>query len=264
MRQSKLRGIPANVFAVICFIAAAAMTASPAVAQHATAFDIEDGARAYENVCANCHGPDGDLIVGIDLGRGIFRRALSDDQIVDIIINGIENTPMPPTPSVDDAQAREIVAYLRSMAAARPAQSLSGNAERGQVLFEGAGECLQCHRVAGIGSRTGPDLSDIGLRRRAAELEIALLDPDVQVQPENRSYRVVQRNGVDVTGRLLNHDTFTVQLIDEQERLRSFDKGSLAEYGFVASPMPSYQDAFDAQQVADIVSYMISLRGIRQ
>ncbi len=250
--------------ALAAIVLSGAFIVCGAEAQHATAFDIEDGGRAYENVCANCHGPDGDLIAGIDLGRGIFRRPLSDDQIVEIIINGIENTPMPATPGMDEAQAREIVAWLRATAAARPEQALTGDPERGRRLFEGEGECLQCHRVGRRGSRTGPDLTRVGLLRRASELEIALLEPDAQVQPENRSYRVVPRGGEPVTGRLLNHDTFTVQLIDTNERLRSFDKSQLAEYGFVASPMPSYRDRLDAQQIADIVAYMSSLRGVTQ
>jgi putative heme-binding domain-containing protein len=249
-----------RIIAVIALVAVLEMT--PARAQHATAFDIEDGARAYANVCANCHGPDGDLIAGIDLGRGIFRRPLSDEQIVEIIINGIADTPMPPTPSMSEAQALEIVAYLRALAAARPGQSLAGDPRRGRMLFEGAGECLNCHRVAGTGSRTGPELTSIGLLRRTAELEIALLEPNAEVQPNNRSYRVVLRDGETIDGRLLNHDTFTVQLIDTDERLRSFDKSMLAEHGFVASPMPSYRDRFDAQQLADLISYMSSLRGI--
>jgi putative heme-binding domain-containing protein len=259
-----INAITANLLTMCCVGAASLLALSPVGAQHATAFDIEDGARAYENVCANCHGPDGDLIAGIDLGRGLFRRPLSDDQIAEIIINGIENTPMPPTPGIGEAQAREIVAYLRTLAESRSAQALSGDAGTGRALFEGVGDCLQCHRVAGTGSRTGPDLTDIGLQRRAAELEMALLDPDAQVQPENRTYRVVPRNAQAVTGRLLNHDTFTVQLIDEQERLRSFDKESVAEHGFVASPMPSYRDVFDAQQIADLVAWMSSLRGVAQ
>lgn len=232
------------------------------VAQHATAFDVEDGARAYENVCANCHGPDGDLIAGIDLGRGMFRRPLTDEQIVDIILNGIENTPMPPTPGMTQAQATEIVAWLRASAANRVTTADRGDPDRGRRLFEGRGECLQCHRVAGRGSRTGPDLTGIGLLRRAAELEVALLEPDALVQPENRTYRVVPRGGEPITGRLLNHDTFTVQLIDTDERLRSFDKSELEEHGFVASPMPSYREQFDPREIADLVSYMSSLRGL--
>ena len=40
------------------------------------------------------------------------------------------------------------------------------------------------------------------------------------------------KDGTTVTGRLLGHDTFTVQLLDTQEQLRSFAKSDLREHGF--------------------------------
>ena len=49
----------------------------------------------------------------------------------------------------------------------------------------------------------GPDLTDVGLRRNAVELERALLDPAADVAPSNRTYRVVMKDGSVVTGRLL-------------------------------------------------------------
>lgn len=232
-----------------------------ASAQHATAFDVEDGGRAFASNCAGCHGPDGDLIAGIDLGRGIFRRPLTDDELVGIILNGIPGTPMPPTPSMSEPQAARIVAYLRSTAEARRSVTTEGDAERGRALLEGPGECLDCHRVGGRGSRLGPDLSRIGLTRRAAELEQSLLDPGAEIQPTSRFYAVVTEDGERITGRLLNHDTFTVQLLDEDERLRSFAKADLRDHGFIDTPMPSYRDELDAQGIADLVSYLVSLRG---
>ncbi|HEX6996362.1 MAG TPA: c-type cytochrome [Gammaproteobacteria bacterium] len=240
--------------------AAGSLAAGPFVfAQHQTAYDVEDGARAYQAVCANCHGPDGDLIAGINFGRGVFRRPLTDDDIVQIIFNGIPNTPMPPTPNMSEEQAREIVAYLRSMPSARTA--LEGDPIRGQALFEGKGRCLDCHQVAGRGSRLGPDLSAIGSVRRAAELERSLLDPQAEVLPQNRFYTVTPKGGEPITGRLLNHDTFSVQIMDPEERLRSFDKAELAEHGFAESPMPSYEDELSPQEIADLVSYLASLTG---
>jgi cytochrome c oxidase cbb3-type subunit III len=232
-----------------------------AVAQHATAFDIEDGGRAYESTCANCHGPDGDVIAGIDFGRGVYRRPLSDEQIVDIIVTGIPNTPMPPTPGMSEEQALRIVAYLRSMPAARTNPAAEGDAARGRAVFEGKGGCTDCHRIDGRGSRVGPDLSRIGLARRAAEIERSLLDTQADVQPANRFYTVTPAGDEPVTGRLLNHDTFTVQLMDSDERLRSFRKADLLDYGFAASPMPSFRDELSAQEIADVVSYLVSLRG---
>jgi putative heme-binding domain-containing protein len=247
--------------AAIVLVAAGLFVAGGSLsAQHATAFDIEDGGRAFRNTCANCHGPDGDQIAGIDLGRGQFRRPLSDQELVGIIRNGIPNTPMPAT-NVSEAQALKIVAYLRSVAESRRSVTVAGDAARGRTIFEGKGSCSNCHRINGNGSRLGPDLSRVGQVRRAIELEQSLLEPAAEVLPANRFYRVTTREGATVTGRLLNHDTFTVQMLDSNERLRSFTKADLKEYGFGPTPMPSYKGRLDPQETADVVSYLASLKG---
>lgn len=234
--------------------------AMPAAAQHATAFDVEDGKRVYQASCATCHGPDGNLIAGIDFGRAVYRRPFSDDELATVIVAGIPNTPMPPNPAMSREQAVRVVEYLRSMGEGRETTA-DGDVRRGRELFEGKGECRDCHAVRGEGSRVGPDLTRIGLVRRAGELERSLLDPAAEVQPENRFYEVVQKRGERVVGRLLNRDTFTVQLLDLDERLRSFAIADLREHGFAATPMPPARDTLSMAEIADIVSYLSSLRG---
>ena len=154
-----------------------------------------------------------------------------------------------------------VVAYLRSTAATRTSTSTVGDAARGRALFEGKGGCLKCHRANGVGSRIGPDLTRIGAVRRSVELERSLVDPAAEVLPTGRFYRVVTKDGVTVTGRLLNIDTFTVQMIDMKEQLRSFTKATLKESGFIPSPMPSFKSTFNVQELADVVSYLVSLKG---
>jgi putative heme-binding domain-containing protein len=251
-----------RVFAIVTVVAAGVWLAPRPVtyaAQHETAADLLDGERAFKNNCANCHGPDGDQIAGIDLGRGRFRRPMSDDDLVRAIRTGIPNTPMPAT-SMTVEQAQKIVAYLRSRAATVQAGAIAGDAGRGKALFDGKGNCTSCHRVAGVGSRVGPDLTTVGTARGVAELERSLLDPEADVQPNNRFYRVVLRDGTTVDGRLLSHDTFTVQMLDTHEQLRSFAKSDLRQSGFIKSPMPSYRGTLSAQELADVVSYLASLR----
>ncbi len=159
-------------------------------AQHETAADLLDGERAYGSTCANCHGPDGNTIAGIDLGRGQFRRPMTDDDLVRIIRNGIPNTPMPAS-NMTTEQASKIVAYLRSVARQRTRRRSTAMPARGKAVYDGKGACASCHRVDGIGSRVGPDLSRIGQLRRSSELERSLLEPGAEVQPSNRFYRVV-------------------------------------------------------------------------
>ena len=247
------------------FVAALAVLiaglASRAGAQHATAFDVQDGRRVYENLCAACHGPDGNLIAGIDFSRGVFRRTFSDDELAATIMAGIPNTPMPPNPSMRRDEALLVVEYLRSMSAGRETRA-DGDARRGRTLFEGKGECTDCHAVRGEGSRVGPDLTSIGLVRRAGELERSLLDPKAEVQPENRFYKVTPKGGKPVVGRLLNRDTYTVQLMDLDERLRSFNIADLADHGFDDTPMPPARKKLSTREIADVVAYLSSLRGI--
>src|SRR6516165_9574904 len=99
-------------------IAGALLAGGSLLAQHSTAQDIDDGGRVFRNTCANCHGPDGDEVAGIDLGRGVFRRASTDRDLIEIIRNGIPGTAMPAT-NFPEAQAAQVVAYLRSVAASK-------------------------------------------------------------------------------------------------------------------------------------------------
>jgi putative heme-binding domain-containing protein len=232
----------------------------PASAQHETASDIEDGARVFRQSCANCHGPDGNEIPGIDLGRGVFKTARTDEDLVRIIQKGVPGTTMPPT-NMSDEQAKRVVSYLRSTAATKPTAKATGDAARGKALFEGKGGCVKCHRANGVGSRIGPDLTRVGQLRRSIDLERSLIDPVAEVQPAGRFYRVVTKEGATVTGRLLNIDTFTVQMMDMKEQLRSFTKANLKESGFIPSPMPSFKSTFNTQELADVVSYLVSLKG---
>jgi putative heme-binding domain-containing protein len=227
-------------------------------AQHATAFDVLDGKQAYQQFCANCHGPDGDLIANVDLGHGNFRQPYTDEALMAIISRGIPNTPMPGNPAMAEAQILQIVAYLRSLAVDQ-SYTLPGDAARGRQIFEGKGKCSSCHRINGKGSGLGPDLSAIGKSRTGVELMESLLDPQAQVQPNNRGYRVVTGSGETVEGRLLNRSAFSVQILDSNERLRSFRLADLQESGFTGSTMPSLRGQMDEQEIADLVEYLRSL-----
>jgi len=255
-----------QVCILIAALAAGAVPVPAQLAQHEyTESEIEAGKQQYTNNCARCHGPDGDNVANADIGHGKFRRASNDAALVALIRNGIPGTTMTGFTNMTEPNAQTIVAYLRSMAstAAAVAALPAGDSNRGKAIFDGKGACGTCHRVGDRGSRVGPDLSQIGAQRRLIELHRSIVEPDAEVIPANRFFRIVTRDGATFNGRLLNQDTFTVQILDaKDEKLKSFSKSNLREYAFVNnSPMPSFKDKLSTQELSDLISYLASLKG---
>ena len=247
---------------VLTFIALTLASSAGAQGHGYTPADIENGGQLYQANCTGCHGPDGDGVPGINLGSGKFRHGTTDDEIVKIILGGLPGTAMPPN-SFSEGQAGTIVAYLRSLAdSPAPGTLLKGDTRRGRSLFEAKGQCLTCHSVAGIGGRAAPSLTEVGSSRRAIELQRALVDPSAEIRSDSRQVRVVTTQGATITGRLLNQDTYTLQLQQADGRLTLFDKTNLRDVTILKeSPMPSYKDKLDAQELADVIAYLRSLRG---
>ena len=224
--------------------------------------DVEFGARVYADNCSTCHGAGGDGVDGVNLRSGRFRNASSDRDLQAVIAGGVPDTAMPPG-EYTDAELSGLVAFIRTMGDVDPATLTIGDAARGRAVFLGKGDCLSCHRVAGQGSRSGPDLTAIGAVRSAGSLERTLLDPTGSMLPINRPIRAVTGGGREIRGRRLNEDTFTVQIIDQDERLVSLDKAGLREYEVLTtSPMPSYADRLGEQELSDLLAWLLSLKGV--
>jgi cytochrome c oxidase cbb3-type subunit III len=220
---------------------------------------VQAGLRVYTQQCALCHGPQGDLEDGIDLRLGQFRTAQSDTDLRSVISSGAAQGRMPSF-SLREEELSGVIAYIRAGFDPDGVAIRIGDPVRGKALFEGKGECAECHRVHGVGPRTAPDLSDIGVRRTPASLQMNLLDPATALLPINRPVRIITRNEETILGRRLNEDTYTVQVIDSQERLRSLVKADLVTYEI--SNAPSKQPTtLNSEEVADVVGYLLTLRG---
>ena len=264
------------------FAAALALSAgTPGAQQHSyTPQEIEEGRKLYDANCGRCHAETGSGVTGVDLFKQI-RRANSDDDIAKLIQSGITGTAMPPS-NFTTPQALTAVAYLRSMVGVAPGAApvaaggpgrgaaMAGVAARGKEIFNGKGGCTACHRAEGAGGTSGPDLTRAGVGRGGrgpaapvdpAVLERSILEPDADIAVAFRLYQVTPATGAPVRGVLLNQDTFSVQLRDEQQNLRAFLKSDLKQHGFLPSPMPSAKGRLTPQEVADVVSYLLTLKG---
>ena len=235
---------------------------------------IKEGASLFRANCSPCHGINargGGR--GPDLTSGRWTHGSSDAQIFRTISQGVPGTDMPAN-GFEDSEIWAIIAYLRSLAPPKQA-AVAGDAAKGKQIFESAG-CSKCHMVNGNGGRLGPDLSRVGAARSATYMIESIREPDkelstLMLDPNNRyavplSYgtvTVVTADGEKVQGVALNEDTYTIQMMTEEQSLRFFQKKEVKEVIHERkSLMPAYtEEALSAVQLRDLVAYLETLRG---
>jgi putative heme-binding domain-containing protein len=262
-RHSRLVTFAAAIFVLaLGYATPGAQLASTEHPGQYTPADIDAGARLYNRQCQQCHGINGDQITGIDLRRGVFRRSTSDEDLAKVITTGVPNTAMPPF-AMQPPEVTSVIAFIRAGFDPAGTAVKVGNAARGQAIYEGKGACATCHRVNGRGPRVAPDLSDIGAARTPATIQRTLTDPSSQMMPLNRPVRITTKDGKTISGRRLNEDTFSVQLIDEREQLMSIDKSAIRSMTVeTKSTMPAYAGKLTTEEMSDLIAYLLTLKGV--
>ena len=232
--------------------------------------DLSNGARNFRNHCAICHALDATGESGPDLTRPEYRHGNSNSALFRIVSQGITGTSMA-AHRFTDREVWQLVAYLRSLDRRSDPEKLSGDPAKGKAIFAEQGDCSRCHMVDGEGGRLGPDLSDVGWKRSAGFLKESILEPSAEIGNTSETFvdgtrrywpvTLTLADGNSVQGVVLNEDSYSIQVMDEEERLLSYAKKLLKEIrrGQV-SAMPAFQDDLTDAEVDDLVAYLASLK----
>jgi cytochrome c oxidase cbb3-type subunit III len=221
--------------------------------------DVAAGAKIFRSHCAVCHGLQGKGDRGPDLTRGEFRHGGSDSALLRTLSKGIPGTEMPGS-FFTEYQLGQVVAYVRSLAV-NEQPVLVGDPRAGQALFGKKGGCDRCHRIDGQGGRLGPDLSDVGAFRSPRHLRISILKPNDVIHPGYQRVRLTGKDGKVFAATRLNEDTYSIQVMDDQEELMSLLKKDLQRVDEDRnSSMPSYDGVFSNKEVDHLVAFLSSLR----
>lgn len=229
-----------------------------------TAADLARGKKLYLGGCTYCHGPTGDGGKGADLSRQELVRAKSDGDLARIIENGIPGTEMPAAWHMTRREVTQVAAFVRSLAKV-DVRAVPGNAARGKAIYAKQG-CGGCHTIKQdahySGGYMGPDLSSIGLKRNAAHLREAVVDPAASLPDGFVPATVVTKAGKTVKGRRVHEDTFSVAVRDGAGNNHAFAKDEVKSItlDLKTSPMPSYKDKVTGADLDDLVAYLVSLK----
>jgi cytochrome c oxidase cbb3-type subunit III len=240
----------------------------PANKNQAGHSSAEDGRKAFESICASCHGLDGR---GGERGPNIATRAavqqLSDEETRHVLRSGIPAAGMPAFSALGAPKIKAVMDYLRILQGGGKAASISGDAQRGKLLFSGKGGCAKCHMINGAGGFIGADLSSYASNGSAEEIRAAIVDPNKDLDPRERTVLVTTREGRQFTGVARNEDNFSLQLQSLDGTFHLFSKADLNQLEFLPkSLMPAdYGSTLSSGEIDDLVSYLVrTARATRQ
>ncbi|MFN7928726.1 MAG: PQQ-binding-like beta-propeller repeat protein [Blastocatellia bacterium] len=205
---------------------------------------VKEGARLFAQNCSACHGDTAKGGRAPDLTTGQWKHGSTDEEIMRNIIKGIPGTQMPAI-ALSEADARKVVAFLRSLAGKAATPEITGNLAAGRQLFFGAAQCSTCHMFAGRGDILGADLTDVRTRQRSAEIVKRMQAPLKLIEARLAS-------GATVRGVKKNEDTFTLHLLDEQRRWHFLDKREIK-----ITPTERPHTSLTPQQRDDLLAFLL-------
>jgi cytochrome c oxidase cbb3-type subunit III len=219
---------------------------------------IEAGNKLFAGSCSVCHGIDGKGSArGPDLTQGMVVNRGTDDEVSQLIRRGVPGSSMAAF-DLPEAQVRQLVAFIRSLSIKAAQLSVAGDPTVGRQVFLGKGRCSECHMVRGQGGLLGPELSNIGGERTLSEIRRSILQPGASAERRYKPVTVVTGVGEEMTGVLRNRDSFSLQMIDQQGRLRFFLTPELREIKVhEKSLMPdNYGTLLRPGELQDLLAYL--------
>ena len=240
-----------------------------ALAGHAQSLPDGPGRALVQRTCTACHSVDTvtsqrlsqsgwQATVENMITRGAQATPDEQTQIVDYLAKNYGPSTSTPAPGSGRASRRPVhtqppVAPLDASQVAQAKGLIQSN------------NCLSCHRVGDQGSFAGPYLGDVGANQSIEQIRTALVSPNKELAPQNRSVRLVTQDGKTVDGRLLNQDAFSVQIIEASGQLKSFEKASLRNFTIVTeNSMPSYESKMSTQDIDLLSHYLATQTGTSQ
>ncbi|MBX9791643.1 MAG: c-type cytochrome [Pirellulales bacterium] len=145
------------------------------------------------------------------------------------------------------------------IAAYRPALELSGDIERGKVMFHKT--CAACHKLEGLGHEIAPNLATIQ-NRGAEAILLNVLDPNREVNPQYVNYVLVTDDGRTITGMIAAETATSVTLRRAEDQSDTVLRSQIeALESTRQSLMPEgMEKQIDPQAMADLIAYLLSVK----
>ncbi|MEZ5356921.1 MAG: PQQ-binding-like beta-propeller repeat protein [Bryobacteraceae bacterium] len=246
----------APLLIVVCVLAP-----SPMAAQPLSAGASAEATKAYDKLCAGCHGADA---LGSQQGPGLAGnlqlRRRSVQSLRGIIRKGIPAAGMPGF-DLPDSTVDGLVAMVVSLNASAAEVDIPGDAAAGQDLFFGRARCASCHMISGRGTPVGPDLSNIGRQLTVTQLRDALLKPASRIAPGYDLVTVHLRDGHTLRGFAASRTRYDMAVRDREGNFHPISLDKVARIVEDTSSMMPVTNA-SPSEIQNLIAYLGRLTGV--
>jgi putative heme-binding domain-containing protein len=199
----------------------------------------------------------------------LLARALAENQLPD----GVRSQALAAAIAHADMEIRDLferfipddqrAKRLGNVVKAAEILAIAGDAARGRELFFGssAAQCKNCHRIDGVGSSLGPDLTAIAKKYSRAQLLEHILEPSKTIDPQFVAYLVETASGRVLTGLVARKDAAEVVLRDARDqeiRLPAAEVLQLRPQSQSLMPELLLRD-MSPTQAADLIEFLATL-----
>ena len=136
------------------------------------------------------------------------------------------------------------------------------NFENGQKMFA-ATRCILCHRFAGDGGATGPDLTQLAGRFNVDALTEAIMQPSKVISDQYKASTVVTEDGKAISGRIVSENDKQISVLTDPEdstKVVDIPKSDIDEIvPSTTSIMPQdLLNKLNEDEVLDLMAYLLS------
>jgi putative heme-binding domain-containing protein len=172
------------------------------------------------------------------------------------------DAPKPVASAQAVAKATFVRKWTREDLASFVREALVGrDFERGKATFAKA-RCVECHRMAGEGGGTGPDLTGAGSRFSRSDWLDSLLEPSKVISDQYQDTEILTTDGDLLVGRIERDDPdgITLRRLPPQEDAIDLAPTDIERRRpYPMSRMPSgLLDVLDEDEIRDLAAYVLS------
>lgn len=134
--------------------------------------------------------------------------------------------------------------------------------ENGETMFA-ATRCILCHRFAGDGGATGPDLTQLAGRFNVRDLTEAILTPSKVISDQYRGSTIVTTDGRTIAGRIVSENPVQISVLTDPEdssKIEDIPRSAIEDVlPSQVSIMPkNLLKPLNRDEVLDLLAYLLS------